>query len=385
MSFPTITALPTPPSSSDATNFASRADAFLGALGDFGDELNAFGTAANSAFFPPGLRNRIINGDFRLWQRATSQTADGIGSADRWYFARSGTTQSVSRQAFTLGQTDVPGEPTYFLRNVVSSVAGAGNYCIVRQRIEGVRLFAGQSVRVSFYVKADTTRSVALEFVQSFGTGGSPSADVTAIGAEKITVTSSWQRIERTVAITSISGKTIGSDGNDHLALNIWLDAGSTFNARTGTLGQQSGTFDIANVQVELGTVTSDFERRPLGVELALAQRYYCKTFPLDTVPADSAAVAGALVAGLWTGSTHFAFALWQFPMTMRGTPSLAYYSVLGGTAGYWRNAGNTASSQPSAYATGPRGAVVFMNNGSALSPGGADYYAVHVAADAEL
>jgi hypothetical protein len=57
--------------------------------------------------------------------------------------------------------------------------------------------------------------------------------------------------------------------------LNIWLDAGSAFNARTNSLGQQSGTFDIAQVQVEPGPVDTPFERRPIGTELALCQRYY--------------------------------------------------------------------------------------------------------------
>ena len=39
----TITQLPTPPSTNDSANFNTRADAFLGALPKFADELNAFG------------------------------------------------------------------------------------------------------------------------------------------------------------------------------------------------------------------------------------------------------------------------------------------------------------------------------------------------------
>lgn len=44
MTLPTITTLPETPSRQDPTNFASEADAFLGALPTFGDELNSLGS-----------------------------------------------------------------------------------------------------------------------------------------------------------------------------------------------------------------------------------------------------------------------------------------------------------------------------------------------------
>jgi hypothetical protein len=43
-----ITPLPTPPSTADPVNFATRADTFLGALPDFADEMNAYGGKLNS-------------------------------------------------------------------------------------------------------------------------------------------------------------------------------------------------------------------------------------------------------------------------------------------------------------------------------------------------
>ena len=61
-----------------------------------------------------GFRNDIINGNFDIWQRGTSQVVSGYGSADRWVNLYSGTSATMSRQAFTLGQTDVPGEPRFF-------------------------------------------------------------------------------------------------------------------------------------------------------------------------------------------------------------------------------------------------------------------------------
>jgi hypothetical protein len=221
-----------------------------------------------------GFRNAIINGNFDIWQRATSHSTAGYGSADRWQNTRVGSTCTISRQAFTLGQANVPNQPAYFCRAVVSSVAGAANYSSLAQSIEGVSTFAGRTVTVSFWAKADAARSISAELTQFFGTGGSPSTLATGLGVSKVALTTAWQKVTLTATLPSISGKTLGTDNNDSLGLLIWFDAGSNFNSRTNTLGQQSGTFDIAQVQVEAGPIATPFERRPLATELSLCKRY---------------------------------------------------------------------------------------------------------------
>jgi hypothetical protein len=220
-----------------------------------------------------GMRNAIINGNFDIWQRGTSFTGSEYG-ADRWRHLRNGTTHTATRQAFTLGQTDVPGEPAYFCRTVVSSVAGAGNLSRLDQQIEDVRTFAGQQVTLSFWAKADAIKNIAVTLQQVFGSGGSPSAFVD-FGTTKISIGTSWQKVTVTATAPSISGKTLGTNNNDSLAAIIWFDAGSDYNSLTDSLGQQSGTFEIAQVQIEAGPIATPFERRPIGTELALCQRYY--------------------------------------------------------------------------------------------------------------
>jgi hypothetical protein len=220
-----------------------------------------------------GFRNRIINGNFDFWQRGTSFTGNEYG-ADRWFHGRVGTTHTATREPFALGQTDVPGEPTYYCRTVVISEEGAGNYAVLIQPIEDVRTFAGQQVTLSFWAKADATKNIAINMVQIFGTGGSPSANV-GISGTKVSIGTTFQKVTVTATLPSISGKTLGTDSNSRLAVYIWFDAGSTWNGDTDSLGQQSGTFDIAQVQIEPGPVATPFEQRPIGTELALCQRYY--------------------------------------------------------------------------------------------------------------
>ena len=233
--------------------------------------LGSFGDTSNSSLM---FRNKLINGGFDIWQRGTSQTSSGYGSDDRWFNENLGSTKTASRQAFTLGQTDVPGNPQYFSRTVVTSVAGVANYASKKQSVEGVKTFAGQSATLSFWAKADAAKNIAVEFTQAFGTGGSPSATITSIGVTTFALTTTFQRFTVTISIPSSSGKTLGTTADDCLVANFWFDAGSNYNARTNSLGQQSGTFDIAQVQLEAGTAATPFEQRPVGMELSLCQRY---------------------------------------------------------------------------------------------------------------
>ena len=222
-------------------------------------------------------KNILINGGFDVWQRATSQTASGYGSDDRWNNAHGGSTKTHSQQAFALGQTDVAGNPKYFSRTVVTSVAGAGNYTTKVQRVEDVTKTAGKTVTLTFWAKADASKDIAVELYQDFGAGGSPSAAV-FLTPQTVSLTTSWAKHSLTFAVPSVSGKTLGTSGNDFLATQFWFEAGSTSNSRTNSLGQQSGTFDIARVSLCEGDVTAlddPFEERTYGEELALGQRFF--------------------------------------------------------------------------------------------------------------
>jgi len=233
------------------------------------------GTLAIESPINFSFRNKIINGNFDIWQRGTSQTSSGYGSVDRWVCSNTGSTKTASQQAFTLGQTDVPGNPKYFMRHVVTSSAGSGNQVHMYQNIEGVSTLAGKTATLSFWAKADSNKNIAVEFAQVFGTGGSPSSAITAIESQLVSLTTSWTKYTITVDIPSISGKTLGSDNNDTFTIAFWFDAGSNFNERAAGLGQQSGTFDIAQVQLEEGSVATPFEQRPIASEFNLCTRYF--------------------------------------------------------------------------------------------------------------
>lgn len=264
--------------------------------------LEAF--AANSQV--PGA-NKLLNGDFSIWQRLTSGTsisvtATGTYTADRWLNVFTGGTagtKTISQQAFTPGSAPVIGyESPYYLR-VNQTVAGSGQTAHgLTQRIEDVRSFAGQTVTLSFWAKAAVAFTRQISFTQYFGTGGS--STLTDVVTSSFTVGTSWARYSFTVDIPSVAGKTIGTDS--FLEAVIGLPLNSTF------------TFDVWGVQLETGSVATRFNTatgNPAS-ELAACQRYY-QRFDVSS---------GNIGSGV-IQTTTTTYVSCNFKTSMRKTPTL--------------------------------------------------------------
>ena len=260
-------------------------------------------------------KNKIINGKFDVWQRGLTNLTNfgAVGcNADRWGAYTDGTgTKTISAQTFTPGSAPVAGyESQYFMRynQTVAGTGGTENNQF--QAIEDVRTLAGQTATLSFWMKADSTRSVTPYIVQRFGSGGSSA--VTNNGSA-ISVTTSWQRFTATFTVASISGKTIGT--------NSFLEVG--FRLPINVVQ----TIDIWGVQVEAGSTATDFQTASgyVGSELALCQRYYYRNTQTST------GVAVTNNGGSLT--TTLAEVVTKLPVTMRVNPtaletlSIAWYN----------------------------------------------------------
>ena len=243
------------------------------------DSLEAYNGANWLSAAGVSSGNAIINGAFEINQRGfTSSTATATYTFDRWRQDHGGGTVTGSSQAFTLGAAPVAGyEAANFVRTVTAGQSAADHYAVRQQQIESVRSFAGQTVTISFFAKAASgTPKIGVAMTQSFGTGGSPSADLSPpVGA--VTISTSWARYTLTYNVPSISGKTIGTNKNDFLGLELWVSAGSTLATRASSIGIQNNTFDIWGVQLEAGSVANPFRRNANSIqgELAACQRYY--------------------------------------------------------------------------------------------------------------
>jgi len=243
-------------------------------------------------------RNHVINGDFEVWQRATS--ASGTGSyigVDHWYFSLA-VSATVSRQSHTVGQTDVPGA-RYFMRLAFGTTGAPSN---LRHIIEGLRKFNARQVTLSFYAKADAACTWSCFLQQAYGSGGSPSgADNGA--SQNASLTTSWQRFQFQFTVGNFTGKTFGTiDTTDNLSIYF---------------GEVSGrTIDVSDVQLEYGGIATAFERIPPTETLLRCYRYYRVTVgTANTEPT----LYGYAAAG-----TNYGIVM-RHPVPMRIQPTLSF------------------------------------------------------------
>ncbi|MEI6800424.1 MAG: carbohydrate binding domain-containing protein, partial [Pseudomonadota bacterium] len=306
------------------------------AVGNNGETLVADSSTSTGLRYQGNFaagKNKIINGDFGIWQRGTSFTLTSSSqyTSDRWGASVDGTGAcTVSRQTFTPGTAPVSGyESSYFLRVAKSAgtanTYGGGPFT----RLEDVRNFANQTVTFSFWAKADSSTSINLYINQNFGSGGSGSVDALSTTAS---LTTSWQRFTYTFSMPSIAGKTIGTSSFNEIGI-----------FKTSAL---AFTLDFWGLQLEAGSTATAFQTATGTIqgELAACQRYYERR----TV---GGANYGTGIPVQWRSSTA-AYAQVTYGSPKRTNPSVAF-SNINAVSG---NTGITISSLGGTYGAGTSG-----------------------------
>jgi hypothetical protein len=207
-----------------------------------------------------GFRNRIINGDMRIVQRAISATvtagtavptaSTGYPAVDRFFVYSTGANVTAARVAGS-GSTQHRMQITG-----ASGVTAIG----VGQRIELLNSYdlAGGNATLSvelansLFTTVTWTASYATT-ADTFGTIGTPTKTQIATGT--FTVNSTVTNHTATFAVPTAAASGI----------EILLTVGA----------QTSGTWTIGNMQLEAGSVATPFERRDYGREFIMCQRYF--------------------------------------------------------------------------------------------------------------
>lgn len=310
---------------------------------------------------PGSSRNLLINGDFSVAQRGSAFLAPVSGDyfLDRWRLvASSGMDCDFQQESFPLGQTDVPGEPTHYLKWEMQGSASGNPW--IEQRIENVRLLPVGPAVLSFYAKASRMVSINTWVRRDFGNGGSPTD---ALVHQRIDLTENWQRLEMNFVCPTLAGVLLGD--NHHIKVEFYLDNEET-----------SVDIDLADLQLERGNMATPFDRRPFDETLQKCQRYFAKTYAVSVAPA-AQTIAGALATSTCAPSNTAVFD-WRFPVEMRSVPAISLFSPLTGLADAAEV--NGADLAASALSVSPTAVAC-----QTLAHSGLEIARLHITADAEL
>jgi hypothetical protein len=305
-----------------------------------------------SAFYGTGLnpvfRNRIGNGAMLIDQRRNGVAVTGVtGGQDTWLADR-----------FRIGGSAMAtGRMTW--QQVTDAPAGSGLYKSGKITVTAAQASSGSYVQVlSTFVEANNMTdfewgtSTAKTAVFSFWIKASipgmyavalraDNANASFVSNYNINTANTWE-----YKSIVVSGPTIGTwntgtaaglridfdlgtDNNQYVADNLantWVASDSFKTTSSKSLVATNGaTWQITGVQLERGSVATPFEHRPIGIELALCQRYYVQ---FGTTSAYEHFGIGVVQSGQSTQIINL-------PVTMRAAPTFAYSGSLSNFAVY--------------------------------------------------
>ena len=250
---------------------------------------------------PSGRRNLIINGAMNVAQRGTSITNftgnSQYHTVDRFVYENSGPSSADFAQV-----TDAP---SGFRKSLKATLNGAFNpsasqyFIPFQQRIESqdiVFLDYGtanaKTVTLSFWIKSNKTGTYVVEFSNNSKTRKwSQSYTINAANT--------WEQKIITWTGDTGAGTSFDDDNESGAAFYWWMSGGTTFTSGSLSGAWEDGNnanravgvpssladddqFYLTGVQLEVGTVATEFEHRSYGEELALCQRYFFKLdFPI--------------------------------------------------------------------------------------------------------
>ena len=206
-----------------------------------------------------GFRNKIINGDFRFWQRGSSGFTNSEYAADRWYvnanFTAAGRINNNGPAGFTYGHSGTcSGGGDSDFRQAIELPGDAGS-----THTGKVGPFAAGS-QWTLSVWCEEAPTFRARWSDSITQGDSADAATSAVMTSTGETSNGYTRYAHTFTINA----TAPTATQDCLVISFRFS------------GKSSGdVVRIWGAQLEPGPVATPFEHRPYGTELALCQRYF--------------------------------------------------------------------------------------------------------------
>ena len=294
------------------------------------------------------IKNHIINGNFNIWQRGTSFTAAEY-TTDRFEkqaVGSHGSTVTRSTLVPTLAESNT--KSNYSLRTDITTAQpslGINDYLIYFHAIEGYDYvnIDGKTVTLSFWVKATKTGINSVTFKNAGN-------DRSYVSEYTINTTNTWEKKTITLLLNDSANGTWDFTNGRGLDVIFGLGSGSTYTtstlntwqtgnflASTNQVNHADSTandFAIAQVQLEIGSLETDFEESSIADTLTKCKRYYQKTYDISTVPG-TGTTTGEIGVRSTGASTYTSDYRW---IEKRTIPTITFYNPVTGTTGQLRD-----------------------------------------------
>ena len=254
-----------------------------------------------------GRKNLIINGGMEVWQRGTTSSGGGTYRTDRFKTEpRSGTVVGWDRS------TDVPTGYgfSYSSRMYAPNATDDGFHWYTSVELPSAGAYgmfeAGKQIVLSFWAKSVDGNAVtpSIRLAENLAGSNNRSQSITPVeGATVIPTT--WTKLQFTYTLPTWVAEAGTLNSVNCLAIRHLVGSNNT-----------PQDIYITGIQLELGSVATDFEHRSYGEELALCQRYYHR------VGTASSSYNYVATGGFTGGSTEIVAFVYH-PVEMRVVPSL--------------------------------------------------------------
>jgi hypothetical protein len=277
-----------------------------------------------------GLRNRLINGCFRVNQRVSTSNTDDTYANDRWNIL----TQTA---AVGIGQQTNIANGWPFAMRITQSQASAqrfGTNQIIQS--DNCRDLRGQTVVASARVRCSAATSVRISVLEWTGTADAVTSDSvndwtssTFTTGNFFISTTTTLVSTTTTALGAATETVISTTGAVSSSMNNLIVLIST----DGTQAQNV-TLDVGEAMLEVGATATAFEIRPFSLEKSLCLPYFQKSYADATAPGTNFG-AGTTSSMLNFGHASGSFATSVvYAASMRsGTPTLTIYDAVGTAA----------------------------------------------------
>jgi len=292
-------------------------------------------------------KNLILNGAFQIAQRGVSSTTSGYGSVDRFKCEYSGTDEATTQAQVDVASGTTPYtlgfRKAYKVTNGnQTSGAGSSDRITILHLIEAQDmansgwnyLSSSSYITFSYWVKSSVAQNFYVRFKSADTTSQAYVIETGSLSAD------TWTKITKTISgnsnivFNNDNGEGLeitwelfrGTDQTGTRPLNAWAasdNATRTPDQTSTWYTTNDATFEITGVQLEVGSVATDFEHRSFAQELTLCERY-CQTV-----------VAGIEAIGIGMAySTGSVNCIVDLTTEMRTTPTISqtsgtdYYSI---------------------------------------------------------